>query len=393
VTYGARRVLAGNITLYVSDWNGATPRRLGEAGGFGASWDPSGRRLAFGGIVGGRPGSYVVALPAGRPRRVAAEQSVDWLPSGHLLVADVRGLVLMQPSGAVLRTLVPRSPRIENLLPVGSGRGRLVYQSNAYLGHRLFTMRPDGSRIRAVVTDRYSRTWPAWSPDGSRLAFSRCSIDECHRGGGLELHVMNADGTSARRVTAGDPNETTYDRGASWSPDGRWLAFSRFLVNGDEGIYVVAADGSGLTHLADGYTPDWSPDGARIAFSRSDGLFTIRADGTGLARVVASTGAGAPAWSPDGRRLAFAGSDGIYVAGVDGGGLRRVVRARGPGTASSGNPEWSPDGAQIVFEDCSRCTGLRGNTDLFVVNADGSGRRRLTTAEGHDGGANWRSAP
>lgn len=110
-----------------------------------------------------------------------------------------------------------------------------------------------------------------------------------------------------------------------------------------------------------------------IAFTRWDGIYVMRADGSGIRALrrggVAASASGL-AWSPDGRRLAFAADHGIWVMGADGGGLVRLVDARA-GTAMS--PTWSPDGRRIAYG-----TFLdRGR--LWVMNADGSNQRLLVT--------------
>jgi Tol biopolymer transport system component len=125
---------------------------------------------------------------------------------------------------------------------------------------------------------------PAWSPDGSKIAFIT------NRDGNNEIYTMNPDGTGQTRLT----NTTTDERFPAWSPDGSKIAFQSFAQNGNGQVYVMNADGSGLIDLsvdvdAEG-EPAWSADGASIAFVRvqddlTDEIYTMNADGSGRVRL------------------------------------------------------------------------------------------------------------
>ena len=126
---------------------------------------------------------------------------------------------------------------------------------------------------RLTYNDALDQT-PVWSPDGERIAFVS--------GGNLnsDIYVMNADGSGITRLTH---NNDASIRRPAWSPDGERIAF---VFNGD--IYLMSADGSTVTRLthnnADDWSssPAWSPDGERIAFSRRDGntdIYVMNVDG------------------------------------------------------------------------------------------------------------------
>ena len=145
-------------------------------------------------------------------------------------------------------------------------------------------------------------------------------------------------------------------------------------------------------------TPAWSPDGRRLAFvSKRDGnseIYVMNADGSAqenLTRQPASDSH--PSWSRDGRRLVFVsrrdGNSEIYVMNADGSGLRNLTRT----PSDDLDPTWSPDGRTIAFvqKKCltSSCSQGRWNGYLAVVNADGSGLRRLTTRPAYVLNPSW----
>jgi Tol biopolymer transport system component len=156
-------------------------------------------------------------------------------------------------------------------------------------------------------------------------------------------------------------------------------------------IYVIASDGSGetnITHNAKANdSPDWSPDGTRVAFSTNrDGnweLYVMNADGSGATRLTRNRSAddAAPAWSPDGTKIAFHtdrdGNYEIYVMNADGTGQTNLTKEVQSDDVS---PSWAPDSSRIVF-------GSEG--DLYVVRADGSEQTRLTSGSSYDFFPDW----
>ena len=210
------------------------------------------------------------------------------------------------------------------------------------------------------------------------------------RDGDHEIYVMNADGTGVTRLT----NNQRDNYGPSWSPDGRRIAFVSTRDGNDE-IYVMDAGGSGQVRLTDDsawdYAPIWSPDGRRIAFTRqddNDAIYAINADGSGLTLLTDNQDDyqddQSPIWSPDGRRIAFTSSrDGngeIYLMNADGSGQTRLT----DNPALDYAPVWSPDGRRVAF------TSKRDdNYEIYVMNADGSGQTRLTDNPARDWNPIW----
>jgi len=184
------------------------------------------------------------------------------------------------------------------------------------------------------------------------------------------------------------------------SPDRRWIAFDgtppgqRPLSQFD--VQVMRRDGTGRRTLVpspDRETdPQWSPDGTRLSYVRlakadeqdfrKSWIWTVRPDGTGAKRLVLGNNA---RWSPEGKRLVFsaptAKSDGdLFVINADGSGLRRLLST----PLLEWPSDWSPNGRQILFT-----RQLPAGTDMYSMNADGSNVRRLTNARGDDIGGTW----
>jgi Tol biopolymer transport system component/polyisoprenoid-binding protein YceI len=173
--------------------------------------------------------------------------------------------------------------------------------------------------------------WPTWSPDGSRLAFAQGEGDSS------SIWVMNANGKNGRALTEDDLVEDatfTPDEFPTWSPDGKRIAYTTFLPDGNDDIFVMNADGSSPTRLTSGpeydTDPDWSPTGRLIAFSRDGDIYTMSPDGSGARQLTrGSARDGAPAWSRDGRWLAFARAD---ESGTTFAGPSRIIVMRADGS-------------------------------------------------------------
>ena len=141
----------------------------------------------------------------------------------------------------------------------------VVYAVFPYSGHRgIYVADVEGGAPRLVTKDVAYPYYPTFSPDGSQIAYF-----DGHGDWGNRIRVMNADGSDVRNVTGPDYGHVD---GLAWSPDGSRLAFS--LQGG--GIWIVGVDGSGLTELIPGgVSPAWSPDGARISFQLMQGPLEI----------------------------------------------------------------------------------------------------------------------
>jgi len=274
--------------------------------------------------------------------------------------------------------------------------GRIAFTSDS----TIYTINPDGSGI-TQLTPSGSGTFdrlPAWSPDGTKIAFGRTTFQIS----APEIYVMNADGSNQTRIT----NNSTSDRQPSWSPDGAKIAFVSNRDGNDE-IYVMNADGSNQTRLTNNpafdFDPAWSPDGTRIAFTSTRDfpgitgniangfeLYVMNADGTNPVRLTNnSTSDSGPSWSPDGTRIAFTSQrDGlplVYVMNADGSNQINITQST---TLDSSDPEWAPDGTSIAFTSYNR-VGQTNADEIFLMNADGSNIRRITNSSFDEHDLSW----
>ena len=190
---------------------------------------------------------------------------------------------------------------------------------------------------------------PAWSPDGTRIAFVR-DLSRILVNSGTEVYIMNANGTDAA------PDAPTDSTLRPWSPDGGRLALARGDCIYHCDIYVLDLNSAGSLPVRvaiQAAFPAWSPDGAKIAYvemSGDDGyhaLHVMRIDGSEDLVIVPRDSGGSgidhPTWSPDGRKIAFTRRGNVFTVDSDG---SLPLQLTSTGNASS--TAWSPDGAWIA---------------------------------------------
>jgi TolB protein len=254
---------------------------------------------------------------------------------------------------------------------------------------------------------------PAISPDGLRVAFASAAS------GDSGIKVVGVDGANLQTLTS---NSSLPYSEPAWSPDGSTIAFVRGFDPTAEGvanhtscgfeIFTVNVDDgreTNLTRGAGGTDPSWSPDGTRIAFaSDRDGsngfdIYSMTADGCDVKQLTTDAGNEAePAWSPDGKRIAYTanllkafllcgfahtgfgpdpfvvGPD-IYVMESDGSGQTRVTF-----TETNIEPAWSPDGVSLAFVGASE-----GQAQIYVMHSLDERASNITSDASYKSSPSW----
>ena len=262
------------------------------------------------------------------------------------------------------------------LSPDGQGLSDRLAGDSVNTPHVPAALGPEG---QGPITSR-----PAYSPDGREIAFWTL-----WRGGQPDIWVVSSAGGSLRPLAA-DP--FTSESWPAWSPDGSWIAFKSDR-GGAPNIWLVRPDGSGLTQVTSGNAiddqPTWSPDGTQVAFvSNRAGVrnvWVVNVDGSGLRRVTQLPCCqNHPSFSPDGRQIVFARSSYVrtgagsqyagshlWVINVNGTGLRQLTS----GSFEDTSPSWGEGG--ILFS-----SNRPGPGAGWLIQPDRSGLQAIPNGSG-----------
>ena len=346
-----------------------------------AASDLKRRALSSGALAGG---VLALAVPAGAQAAFPGANGLigySFSSGGGYLApvptTDIRSIDVVSPAGGGRRSLrsctrvldvggAPLEPdrgdcSIEYLSPAWSPDGeRLAFDA----GTRLALMRSDGTGFRLLAQQTADEGDPAWSPDGRKLVFSGARGPEPDSG--TDLYILDLGSRMLRRLTFRGGR----DHSPAWSSRGR-IAFTRGgevvppgsgnpFRPGSGNIYTVRPDGRGLRQLTyrNGSDPAWSPHASKLVFVRGQlvhaafwryGVFTVRADGSGLRRVKTPgplfSDADQPSWSPDGKLIGYhVSNSGVWVQRLDGRGRRQVATGGASNTYlfDAVEPDWQP---------------------------------------------------
>jgi len=266
----------------------------------------------------------------------ASTSSVEPSANGVLLFRGGRegpsAIYEVQPDGTGLRQAFAPSADLYDIAWSSDGT-QIAWAGAIDERYGIYVSAPDGTNARRV-TEGVNDGWPAWSSDSTRIVFSSTryapNLEQCRREGEwnlrcpTDLYLVDADGSNLTRVTSDAAPE--YD--PAWSPDGTQIAFTRSDGYGTA-IYVVQTDGTGPRQVssAEGgsdFRPSWTPDGERVVFGsiryEDWGIFQVMADGTDERALLYRHPlyVDDPIVSPDGKLIAFVG-DSVFLEGAESG--------------------------------------------------------------------------
>lgn len=290
--------------------------------------------------------------------------------------------------------------------------GRLTYNrfDDATKTASIFSARPHGPDERQLThfAKGTAAQFTDWSPDGRLIAF-----DSDQAGAGPVTYVMRADGSHVRQLT-----DTAFSADPAWSPSGKRIAIEADWGDypASEGIYTFRFRKSGLIGQNDAVRvttaapdaefdsePQYSPDGKWIAFTRfksaeQSAIFRVRPDGSHLQQLTefAENGS-APDWSPNGKWIAYDTHDvaiapnagNIVLIHPDGSGHRVLIA--GTDDNFNQNPVFSPSGKFIAWALFKTAAGGQP-PDIYTARVDGKHRRKLGVA-GNTNKPDWGSRP
>ena len=213
-------------------------------------WSPDGGRLAFTSYRDGNPDSYIRDLKSGSLKKISHRPGLNlagaWSPDGKkiLLTLSFEGnqeIYMADTAGGQLKRLTYNHDI--DVSPVWSPDGRnIAFVSNRSGSPQIYVMDSDGGNARRLTFQGRYNTSPVWSPKGNRIAYEGAA-------GGFQIFTINPDGTNAVQIT------TAGGKYPSWSPDGRYLAFTL----GSNRLGIMNANGGNIRILGNGANPAWSP--------------------------------------------------------------------------------------------------------------------------------------
>ena len=260
-----------------------------------------------------------------------------------------------------------------------------IGRKERYGSKNLFVMDYDGRRIQQLTYYKTILLTPAWSPDGRYITYTRYAMQKYSGFGKLlnpNLYLYDVRSKREKLLSSFHGQNSS----ATWTPDGKKIAFTS-NKSGDPDIYLYDLDSKEVTPIVQkmgvDVEPSFSPDGKKMVFSSSrtgnPELYNLEMDTLVQKRLTYSRYYNSsPSWSPAGNRIAFAGLDDpfgkrayfdIFLITPTGDNIERLTIDAG----NNENPSWSPDGRHLVYTSTRN-----GGSDMYFINGDGTGEKRLT---------------
>ncbi len=269
----------------------------------------------------------------------------------------------------------------------GRGGGVLIYCYQPVPNglHQIYGINANGTENKKIINAAIGLNHHDVSPDGQKIVAVGYASQST-----WSIYVFNFDGTGLTRLTT---TVDVFDSEPAWSPDGARIVFTRIYPNQNyrNEIWIMNVDGSSLRYTGiEGFGARWSPDGTKIIFTnigdwgppglKGSDILTSHIDGTNLQKMTNTPGdEWYPSWSPDGSKIVYHYSqDGKYdsneIFSMSSDGTERQPLTNN--TTWDGMARWSPNGSFICYNSD---VPAYQHWEVYIMNSDGTGVRRVTS--------------